>query len=1507
MNRLFWLVSAIAVFITNQAVSQTQIHHTLHFIADSLSFNTITVDSMTFTKVNYAHENERICDIGNPELPVMYYHFIIPFNNVATQVTISNKVYFNYTLNNPIYPAQEPQATCIGCGEPAFFLPKSQIYTSSSVFPTNNTTSLQYGFFDGNCQVLTLGICPFEYIPITGQFKLLTSFDLDIDLVPNNSQQGIIPVRRLQHSQELYNQILSTYVENKTQINNYYITPTIIDEIGETPSELPAYEYVIITPMTYTSAFSDFITWKKQKGIDIGIVNIEDIFSNYDGDEIYTGDEIYDNAGKLRQYLYEAYSQGTIYALLAGDLPLMPIRYGWAIDNTDNNNSIIPTDFYFSDFNGNWNVDHDNYYGEPHNDCPDYFPDLFIGRLICSSTQDITNWVNKALLYEKNPGNNNASYLSNSFIIEADRGQYLNQAENIALLLNMYNTTIWKELPDYNSAPPYFPKGSDVVNELNTNHYGLMTWLVHGGTGTGESGIATMTYDNNGSPQWKLQAQERYPYSGAEPDNNNGLDNLCNYDHPFVIYSNSCSVAPFDKTSISNNGARNCGESFTVDNQAGGVAFLGYGRNGYFSLSYNMFVRFIDKMKDLVNVQCYPRLGVLESTSKLTPTTFEERIIFYGHNLIGDPECSLWTCIPETMSVSIQPQLVILNTNNCFQLTINNLAHNKSAVVTLYKEGELYERIEVFGDQQNHAIASFNQVNPTSLGEITFTVTSFGCLPYQESINIDNCKITISGTELWQDDDIIGCDIVINSGTQLTVKSELRLSEYSKIIVKPGGRLILDGCTLTNSCPDGTWQGIEVWGDSDAHQQEVNGGYLQGYVELKNGATIENAVCALRLRNPLVSGTSGGIVHANDAHFVNNALAVEASSYTNHGILSQREIDYHGWFRDCTFTVDEDFPGQTPFLCHASLTEVNGLDFEGCAFSADRSVDGVDFQCAGIHAYNASFKVTQYCDSQTLPCPSASVTRSSFSGFHRAVESLRDGQNTRTVMVRDADLSANDIGVYALNTSLAAVLGNTFTVGGRMDCSFGVYLEGVAVCQVEENTFTGAAGTQSSTYGVAVKNSEAANDIYRNQFSGLDYANLAVGKNAVVSTNGGTPSVTTGLTYTCNTNASNTIDFRIDDHGSYSGVQPAQGSAAVGAGNTFSGSDWHIYNAGDYPITYYYHAASPGQTPATAKLQQTTPATAVSANRCRTHYGDGPVRLSPTAIDSLATVWNDARQSYQSLARLYESLSQADNADTAMMASVADAMGEQAHEATMAAGDILRSLADSPGSESGAMRSWLAALECPAADRLAIASLLESGDPDGALDLALSMPAKYGNKQLDPVEQEEYTSLVKLYADLRRSGRTALELTEGEKTLAERIAAEGTGQAQSLARALVEGIGGDRTLMACPAEIASHVVRGDGEAKGAMTPESESLSGFAVSVIPTPAHTWITVEYTLPECCDNADFELASITGVKVMTATLDGNKGSKTLDLKGLPGGVYLYTVHCGNHNYNGKVVVTK
>ena len=96
---------------------------------------------------------------------------------------------------------------------------------------------------------------------------------------------------------------------------------------------------------------------------------------------------------------------------------------------------------------------------------------------------------------------------------EADQCQFQEEAEEVASHLTMFNHTIWKESPDYNSTPPVFPKGSDIIQELNTHHYGLMSCFNHGGTGNGESGFATMMNGVGHNPQWKLQAQELHPYS----------------------------------------------------------------------------------------------------------------------------------------------------------------------------------------------------------------------------------------------------------------------------------------------------------------------------------------------------------------------------------------------------------------------------------------------------------------------------------------------------------------------------------------------------------------------------------------------------------------------------------------------------------------------------------------------------------------------------------------------------------------------------------------------------------------------------------------------------------------------------------------------------------------------------------------------------------------------------------------------------------------------------------
>ena len=51
---------------------------------------------------------------------------------------------------------------------------------------------------------------------------------------------------------------------------------------------------------------------------------------------------------------------------------------------------------------------------------------------------------------------------------------------------------------------------------------------------------------------------------------------------------------------------------------------------------------------------------------------------------------------------------------------------------------------------------------------------------------------------------------------------------------------------------------------------------------------------------------------------------------------------------------------------------------------------------------------------------------------------------------------------------------------------------------------------------------------------------------------------------------------------------------------------------------------------------------------------------------------------------------------------------------------------------------------------------------------------------------------------------------------------------------------------------------------------------------------------------------LTSVFGVKVIAVTLEGQCGSKEIDLGRLPPGVYNYTVHCGNNVLSGKLMIT-
>ncbi len=376
---------------------------------------------------------------------------------------------------------------------------------------------------------------------------------------------------------------------------------------------------------------------------------------------------------------------------------------------------------------------------------------------------------------------------------------------------------------------------------------------------------------------------------------------------------------------------------------------------------------------------------------------------------------------------------------------------------------------------------------------LTFTF-SYGCANHYtatKEIDLYIPTTTISGTA-------ISDGFVIDANAVVTVTGTILSNKNARVIVPVGTRLILNGGTMTDN-GNGMWSGIEVWGDKSTHQYEINGIYGQGYLELKNGAVIENAKCAVELWRPGYWNTTGGIIHATDATFRNNAKAVHALHYTN--FFNGVKTSYNSYFRNCTFTIDEDYIGTETFFKHVDLSRIKGVDFKGCSFSANRNVSGVWPFCVGIGAYSASFGVDSYCESlYVITCPEEDMIRPSFHGFYQGIHASDDGGGACSFNIKNSVFDNNTCGIYALNSGYGTIVGNDFTVDCSWTCNFGIYTDETANFCIEDNTFHAKAANAGPTYGIEVVNSEGSNDIYHNDFNGLRCGNVALGEHRHEST-----------------------------------------------------------------------------------------------------------------------------------------------------------------------------------------------------------------------------------------------------------------------------------------------------------------------------------------------------------------------------------------------------------------------
>ena len=504
---------------------------------------------------------------------------------------------------------------------------------------------------------------------------------------------------------------------------------------------------------------------------------------------------------------------------------------------------------------------------------------------------------------------------------------------------------------------------------------------------------------------------------------------------------------------------------------------------------------------------------------------------------------------------------------------------------------------------------------------------------------------------------IIENDIIIEDGAKLTITKSssnsnivLKMLPESKFIVKPGGKLILDGCTLDCYCNNEMWQGIQVWGDNTKDQLSHNGYHYQGYLEMKNDSKIQNALCAVDLRDPNHWNSTGGIIHANNCIFENNAKAIHAMNY-NQTAPNGNILNYNAIFTKCTFTINEAYSGTATFYKHVDLANVTGVKFHGCDFSIEVDdggggggpvrIDNVSYWTEGIAAYNAGFTVDgiySYNHNGTTHVDK----KSTFKGFHAGAYSVRDGAGgAKTFTVKDCEFSNNDFGVFSIDPNYATVIKSTFTVGhdDSRTCNAGIFLNSTKGFLIEENTFTkGDNAVEENNYGVIIRNSEAVNELYRNTFEGLYCGNIAVGKNIKYVYD-----YAPGLTYGCNDNDGNEIDFYVEILNShvYEGIQRFQGNMEIPADNTFSdNANYHFYNEGIL-VDYYYNPATEGATPDVNKLYRVSPHNTSNLNDCPSNYGGGNNYVTPVLPPQrrllIEQKFNESQNIYNSLKTVYDS------------------------------------------------------------------------------------------------------------------------------------------------------------------------------------------------------------------------------------------------------------------------------
>jgi hypothetical protein len=546
---------------------------------------------------------------GKPELPVLSRLITVPdgldYKVSISEIRSSRINPSNRKIKGILYPAQAGETKEVQQNKPEFLIDKKS-YATRGIIASDTVRIEQLGTAR-NKRLANLFISPVHYNPRTNVLEVITSMRVDITYTSKGSQKSKSPWPE----SELFIQSL-----DKSVIE--FDPGDVIPGYSTQPVRM-----VIITDTAFRKQLQPFFRWKIQKGFKLEI--------------LYKGAGL---AGttyeQLKDTLTRIYNSSSAddpapeYLLIIGDVNHIPRSEGTA----------NISDMYYGEFDGDG----------------DYIPEMFIGRLPVSDTNEVRTVVSKILQYEKFEfADTNKFY--NSALITA--GNDITYSINMNGQLNYVLGNYLKSANLIDEYHFYYPQSSYPAVEDSIKRLF-------------RKGISFVNYTGHGDASGWLD-----PVFKAKD-----VDSLRNRNmYPFVI-TNACRTAQY-------NSPLSLGNKMVLTKDKGAIGFIGCANDSYWDEDYFWAVGAgpvsAEPTYQSTGLGAYDRLfhqhgespadwyftmGQINYAGNLAvsaSTSTRKKYYWETYNLVGDPSVIPIIAKPGSFSVTIPDTLP----NGIKSLTLN--------------------------------------------------------------------------------------------------------------------------------------------------------------------------------------------------------------------------------------------------------------------------------------------------------------------------------------------------------------------------------------------------------------------------------------------------------------------------------------------------------------------------------------------------------------------------------------------------------------------------------------------------------------------------------------------------------------------------------------------------------------------------------------------------------------------------------------------------------------------